>query len=128
MPSLTIETLTEQPVVALTTFKRDGTPVSTPVHVVVRDGRAYFRTYDKAWKVKRLRNDPRVTVAPSTFKGEPTGDAVPGRARQITAAEARPLKRMLARKHPFMQGVLVPIFHRAKRYTTLYYELTLDED
>jgi Pyridoxamine 5'-phosphate oxidase len=40
----------------LTTFKRDGTPVATPVHVAVEDGRAYFRTWNPSGKWKRLRH------------------------------------------------------------------------
>src|SRR5919112_1001238 len=50
--------------VRLTTFRRDGTPVSTPVNVAVEGDRAVFRTYEQAGKFKRLRNDPRVEVAP----------------------------------------------------------------
>ena len=35
--------------ILLTTYKRDGTPVPTPVSVAFDDGRAFFRSYDKAW-------------------------------------------------------------------------------
>ena len=34
----------------LTTYTRDGTAVGTAVHVAIEDGRAYVRTYGKAWK------------------------------------------------------------------------------
>lgn len=121
----TLDILRRQRTVLLTTFRRDGTPVGTPVNIVVQDGRAYFRTYDQAWKAKRLRNNPEVTVAPSTQSGEPTGPAVPGNTRLITDAEAQPIRRLLARKHPFLQGLFVPLFHRLKGYKTLYYELVI---
>jgi PPOX class probable F420-dependent enzyme len=124
----TLEGLAEERTVLLTTFKKDGTPVGTPVSIVVRDGHAYFRTYDQAWKVKRLRNNPMVTVAPSTVRGKPTAPAVAGRTRLLTEAEARPIRRLLARKHPLLHRVLVPLFHKLKGYKTLHYQLDLEPE
>jgi hypothetical protein len=46
--------------------------------------------------------------------------------RLLGEDEAKPVRRMLARKHPFQQGFAVPLLHRVKRYKTLHYELTLD--
>jgi hypothetical protein len=51
--------------ILLTTYKRDGSPVATPVSIAFEGDRAFFRSYDKAWKSKRLRNDPRVAIAPA---------------------------------------------------------------
>ena len=45
--------------VLLTTYKRDGTPVGTAVNIVVEGDRAYFRTWDTAWKLSRIRNTPK---------------------------------------------------------------------
>jgi phytoene dehydrogenase-like protein len=42
----------------LTSYRRGGTPVGTPVHVVAEGDRAYFRTWDATWKFKRIRNNP----------------------------------------------------------------------
>ena len=64
----TLEGLKKQRTVLLTSYRRDGTPVGTPVNVVVLGGHAYFRTYDKAFKTKRLARDPEVEIAPSTFQ------------------------------------------------------------
>jgi uncharacterized protein len=52
--------------VLLTTYKRDGAAVGTPVSIAFDGDRAFFRSYDKAWKTKRLRRDSRVQVAPSS--------------------------------------------------------------
>lgn len=57
--------------VLLTTFKRDGTPVDTPVNLASDGTHGYFRSYDKAWKTKRLRRDGRVRLAPSGLRGAP---------------------------------------------------------
>ena len=72
----------------LTSFRKDGTAVATPVHVAAEDGRAFFRTWDEAWKAKRLRRNPAVELAPSTMRGRPTGTAVPARARLLEGEDA----------------------------------------
>ncbi|MGI5208340.1 PPOX class F420-dependent oxidoreductase [Spirillospora sp. CA-108201] len=122
----TLEKLRKQRTVLLTSYRRDGTPVGTPVNVVVRGDRAYFRTYDKAFKTRRLARNPEVELAPSTFRGRVLGPETHGRVRLLTEEEARPIRRLLARKHPFLQGFAVPLAHRLKGYRTLHYELTLD--
>jgi uncharacterized protein len=55
--------------VALTTFKKDGTPIATPVWITGNDGTYAFTTGDTAWKSKRLNNNPKVTVQVSDFRG-----------------------------------------------------------
>ncbi|MBT2384481.1 PPOX class F420-dependent oxidoreductase [Streptomyces sp. ISL-11] len=122
--AVTLAPFVEQKTVLLTTFRRDGTPVGTPVNLAVEGDRAYFRTYDASWKAKRLRREPEVTVAPSTVRGAPTGPAITGRARLLDGEEAHHAARLMARKHPVLHGVLVPVVHRARRYRTLHYELT----
>src|SRR5690242_8570300 len=109
--------------VLLATSKRDGTPVGTPVSIAFDGDRAFFRSYDKAWKTKRLRRNPRVLVAPATLRGEPTGPAVEARATLLTGEQARAAARALARRHRVLQRVLVPVGHRLMRYRTLHYEL-----
>ncbi|GGZ95224.1 PPOX class F420-dependent oxidoreductase [Streptomyces echinoruber] len=113
--------------VLLTTYKRDGTGVGTPVNIAVDGDRAYFRTPGGTWKVKRIRNNPEVELAPSTFRGRPTGPAVRARARLLEpgGAEDRHAARLLRRKYPFVQGVLVPLAHKLMRTRTLHYELRI---
>ena len=116
----------EPKTILLTTYKRDGTPVSTPVSIAFDGDRAFFRSYDQAWKTKRLRNNPRVEWAPATLRGQPTGPAVPGRATLLAGEQARVAARALARRHRVLQGILVPLAHRLRGYRTLHYELTPD--
>ena len=47
----------------LTTYKRDGTPVGTPVTIALAGSRAFVRTYDRAGKAKRMRNRPDVRAS-----------------------------------------------------------------
>jgi uncharacterized protein len=119
----TLDSLTDQKTVLLTTYKRDGTPVGTPVNLAVEGDVAYFRTWDTAWKARRLRHNQDVTVAPSTQSGKVTGPAMPGRTRLLEGEEARHAARLIAGKHPLLQRVLVPVFHRLTRKRTVHYEL-----
>lgn len=108
----------EQKTILLTTFRRDGTPVPTPVSIAVEDGRAYSRSYEKAGKTRRLRNDPRVEVVPSTARGKPVGPALEARAHRLDGAEAHHAAQLLSRKHPLLHGVVVPLGHRLGRRKT----------
>src|SRR4051794_30127032 len=68
----------------LVTFRRDGTPVPTPVWFGLGpDGNAYVESFANAGKLKRLRNDPRVLLAPSSVRGKPLGPVVEGRGRVL---------------------------------------------
>lgn len=109
--------------ILLTTYRRDGTAVGTPVSLAFAQDRAFFRSYDKAWKTRRLQRNPSVDVAPSTFRGKVTGPRLHGTARLLDGDEARTAARALARRHPVLQGLLVPVMHRAFRYQTMHYEL-----
>lgn len=111
--------------VVVTTYKRDGTAVPTPVNVVVDNDHAYFRTWSTTGKVKRLRRDPRAVIAPSTFRGKPVGPEIAATARLLAPDEEQPVREALARKYPFLQGRLVPLVHRLRHYRTVHYELTV---
>ena len=74
---------------ALTTFRQDGTGVLTPIWLAPAAGRWYAFTAGRSGKVRRLRRDPRVQVAPSDFRGDVTGEAREGTARLLPATEVR---------------------------------------
>jgi uncharacterized protein len=108
----------------LTTRKRDGATVGTPVNVAVgRDGRAYFRTWSATGKVKRMRNYPQVWIAPCTARGKPTGPQQQATALLLAGPGAAEAAKALAAKYPVLQGLLVPAFHRLTKKTTVHYEL-----
>jgi uncharacterized protein len=111
-------------VVLLQTRKRDGSWVDTPVNIAVHGDRAYFRTPGRASKNKRLRNFPQVRFAPCTWRGTPTGPPVQATARLMSRDESATAVRLINRKHPLLQRVIVPLTHRLLRTETLHYELT----
>jgi uncharacterized protein len=118
-----LEPFVDQNTVLLTTYRRDGTGVGTPVHITVDGDRAYIRTWDTAWKLRRIRNNPEVEVAPSTVGGRPTGPAIRARAR-VLGGESKYAAEMLARKYPILHGVLIPRLHRLRGNRTMHIELT----
>jgi PPOX class probable F420-dependent enzyme len=118
-----LEPLSDQWAVLLTSFRRDGTPVGTPVSLAVDGDRAYVRSPGNAWKVKRIQRNPRVELAPCTARGRVTGPGIPAQARVLDGDEARQAARALRRKHPFLQGVAVPLAHRLMRCGTAYFEV-----
>jgi len=87
--------------VSLTTFRRDGTPVATPVwHVVDGDELVVISEAD-AWKVKRIRNDSRVGVTVCDLRGriKPGAATADGTARLLDDAGTAAGRKLLARKY-----------------------------
>jgi uncharacterized protein len=113
--------------VVVTTYKRDGSAVATPVNVVVIGEHAYFRTWSTSGKAKRLRRDSRVAIAPSTARGKPTGPPISARARLLGPDEVPTVRQALSKKYPILQGRLVPLVHRLRHYETVHYELSASE-
>jgi PPOX class probable F420-dependent enzyme len=71
---------TGQKVVTLESYKKSGEAVRTPLLFVVREGVLYMRTPMQSWKVKRIRYNPQVRIAPSDWQGNPQGRWVEGYA------------------------------------------------
>lgn len=118
------EPFVDQKTIRLTTYKRDGTGVGTPVHIAVDGDRAFVRTWDTTWKLKRIRNNPEVEVRPCTTGGTPTGPAIRARARVLEGGESAYAGKMLARKYPILHGFLIPRLHRLRGNRTMHIELT----
>jgi PPOX class probable F420-dependent enzyme len=80
----------------LETFKKSGQGVRTPVWFAAdpsvrldsSDAKLFVYTIGVSGKVKRIRNNPRVRIAPSTASGKPLGDWVDARAEIVTGEEA----------------------------------------
>ncbi|BDB42300.1 MULTISPECIES: PPOX class F420-dependent oxidoreductase [Mycobacterium] len=66
--------------ILLTTFTKDGRPKPVPVWAAADGDRLLVITEGKSWKVKRIRNTPRVTLAICDMRGRPKSEAVEGTA------------------------------------------------
>ena len=120
-----LDRLREERVIRLTTYRRDSTPVGTPMNIAFDDnGHAYFRTSEDAAKVARLRRNADVEVAASTWRGTPTGPSSSATARRLEGAEAEQARRALVAKYRVMHGIIVPLRARLTGHAGVYYELT----
>jgi len=116
-----------QKTILLTSYRRDGTPVGAPVSIAVDGDHAYVRSPGYGGKIKRIRRNPVVQIAPCTAWGRPTGPALQMRAHLVQGDEFRRAGRLLARKYPMLQGAFVPLAHRlgrAKFGPTVHMRLT----
>jgi PPOX class probable F420-dependent enzyme len=123
-PTPTLERFARQKYVRLTSYRKNGTAVSTPVHIAVEGGYAFVRTWSTSGKYKRMVRDPAVELAPSTWRGQPTGPTIGARARVLSDTEAVHAAHALAQKYALLQGLLVPLYHRLRGYRTVHVELT----
>ena len=107
----------------LISYRRDGTPVPTPVWAAPAGGVLYVRSERSSGKVKRLRNDARLLLAPCTLRGEPLGAPLEARGRVLEPAEEALAERALARRY----GIGRALFERAMdalRVDMCFLELT----
>jgi hypothetical protein len=97
--------LGDEKYILLTTFRRDGTPVSTPVWSVSLDGgRIGFWTSSGSGKAKRLAHTERVTVTPCDARGRVKAGAaaVDATARLVTGAELEEIRKLIVSKYGVM--------------------------
>ena len=76
-------TFTDEPYLSLETYRRDGTPMRTPVWFVRHGDRLYVRTVAESGKVKRLRRNPHVRIALCDRVGNVTGSWVAATGREV---------------------------------------------
>ena len=90
-----------QKYICLTTFRKSGVGVVTPVWFAERDDKIYVKTRIESGKSKRIRNNPNVKVAPSTIRGKVIGPEFSGRARIISPEQSGSAKEAINRKYLF---------------------------
>src|SRR6266700_8056530 len=105
---VTFPDLRREQCIALTTFRKTGQAVTTPVWFAERLGTIYVETHADAGKLKRLRHTARVTLAPCTYSGKVTGSVIAGNARILTESEeSTAASTALAKKY----GVMRTLYH-----------------
>jgi uncharacterized protein len=107
--------------ISLTTYRRDGTGVSTPVWCAVADGRLYVQTGRDSGKAKRIRRESEVAVAPCRARGAPTGPSMRGHARilELERAAADTGARLLRRKYGWQKRIALYLAARRGEATVI---------
>ena len=102
-------------VISLETYRRNGEPVRTPVWFLEENGILYVHTDDSTGKVKRIRRNPKVRVAPSHFRGKPKAEYVDARAEvQTNTAAVEKYRSQIYKKYGF-QGTFTRFLQRFSR-------------
>ncbi|WP_068926120.1 PPOX class F420-dependent oxidoreductase [Planobispora rosea] len=109
-----IPELAAEPYVSVTTFRRNGTAVPTPVWAAPDGEALVIWTPVSAGKVKRIRNNPEVTVRACDLRGNARGEEVAGRAEILSAEETERVRGLLSRKYG-LQGRLVILGSKLRR-------------
>ncbi|WP_174550569.1 PPOX class F420-dependent oxidoreductase [Nocardia vermiculata] len=105
---MTWNELAQQRYVLLTTYKKDGTPVGTPVWAAPDGDRLVVWTNPKSWKVKRLRRNPSVTLQACDNRGRPAGGEVSaGTGRILDPAGTDRVRGLIAGKYGLLGTLLI---------------------
>ena len=85
--------------ISLETYRKSGDPVRTTVWVVEDAGVVYVRTGPRSGKVKRIRRNPHVRLAQSSFRGKLSGEWVDGEARLVEGEESGRILELFRNKY-----------------------------
>ena len=99
----------------LTTFRKNGTPVVTTVWFAHMDESVYLWTAQTSGKVKRIRNNPTVQIAPSTHLGRPLGTGIAGSARILPVGEQQAAEQLMDRKYGWQKRMFALIWRLQRR-------------
>ena len=99
MPDPKLAQFRGQKYMALETFKKNGQGVKTPVWFVLHKNAFYVYTEADSWKVKRIRNNPRVRVAVCTVRGAIKGPWLDATAALVEGDERLAADKLLDRKY-----------------------------
>ena len=114
--------LAKQQFINLTTYRKSGQPVATPVWFALDGERLVGTSQPQTGKIKRIRNNPKVAVAPSTMNGKPLGEPIDGVARVLPPEEFGAAKAALKRKYGF-QYRLMMWFTQARHIAETFWEV-----
>jgi PPOX class probable F420-dependent enzyme len=110
-------TIRGQKYISLTTFRKNGIAVPTPVWFGEDDGKLYVMTRSVMGKTKRIRNNPQVRVAPCTIRGKITGQEFAASARILPLEEHPHARQTINRKYWLAR--ITSVFSRADVFLEL---------
>ncbi len=104
--------------ISLETYRKTGEAVRTPVWFIEENGELFVRTDSSTGKIKRIRNNPRVRIAPCNARGTIKGTWVDGEARMIEPESSEHVFSLLRKKYGISYRVIrfVQRFSRGKAH------------
>jgi PPOX class probable F420-dependent enzyme len=107
MAALTFAEVSKAQYVLLTTFTKDGRPKPTPIWIAYDGDRAVMITEKNSWKVKRIRNTPRVTLAICDMRGKVKSEPVEAVATVLDDSETEAVYQAINKRY----GIVGQIFN-----------------
>jgi uncharacterized protein len=110
---------------SITSFRRDGSGVATPVWFATESDRLFVMTALGSGKVRRIRRNPFVSIAACSARGRLRSEPMTARAEILPSTEEEHVKRLIARKYRFDLLFIRPIralqglFHPERRHETV---------
>ncbi len=117
--------LSSEKYVSIRTFRKNGEAKHTPVWIADLDGKLVFVTNEDSWKVKRMKNNPAVALAPCDMKGNNAGTYLDGTARIVQPDERDAIDAAIRKKYGWQTWpfALISKFSKVPRVGI---EITLD--
>lgn len=91
--------------ISLETFRKNKQSVKVPVWFVLLDGVIHVVTREDTGKIKRIRNNPSVSIALCTFNGKPTSEYFPGTAKFVDEKSSNAAIELRKKKYGFMETI-----------------------
>jgi PPOX class probable F420-dependent enzyme len=96
----------------LTTFTKDGRPKPTPIWAAPDGDRLLVITEEGSWKVKRIRNTPRVTLAVCDMRGNPKSEAIDAAATILDKSQTGLVYEAIGKRY----GIVGRVFNLFSKY------------
>ena len=109
----------DQKYISLETYKKDNTPIRTPVWFVINNDHIYITTKESTGKVKRLRNNQNVRIAICSMKGQIKNEWVDGIAKMIVGDDAENTIKLRKKKYG-LSARLISVFTSQKGSNVVY--------
>lgn len=109
---------------SIESYRKNGEAVRTPVWFVENQGTIYVRTGRTTGKVKRIRHNPSIRIAPCSFSGKPRGSWVEAKAGLATKEETEQTLNLLRQKYG-LSYTLTTILHRLQGKADRYHILAI---
>lgn len=121
--------LKDQYSIVLTTFRKNGQGVTTPIWFALKEGKLLLYTFEKFWKVKRMKNNPNVEFAPAktrmgSSKYTVIGKTIRGVARFLSGEETEEANRLLRKKYGFFKYTLMYRLISLASGNIVFFEIT----
>jgi hypothetical protein len=118
---MAFENLKNQNYMRLTTFRKNGQGVSTPVWFAQEGEKLYMMTNSNAGKTKRMRNNVQVTVEPCNARGDVLGVMAKATARELSGEQAQHANEKLNKKYG-IQKRMFDLFGKLSGSSRAYFE------